>query len=355
MPRRPDTTFRIPGPPRSETTRTEGGRLRPLSAAEALERREAVERAAEAGDPEARVELARRLLSEATHWTHSRRARRLLDRVLDNPAARTSKVRARALYLKGLTLLRGQGVPRDLEAGARAVEEAAWAGVTEAEVDAARLACLGLGRTVSLEDALYWWRLAAATGNLEAQRETGRAYRDGLGTAVDFAQAARWLGLAAEKGDSAAQYESALLQLRRDNPDRDPAAARRWMKEAALSGNVDAQYRLGLFYWSGTGGSVNLRLAVRWLTRAAEGESARAAATLAGLFLTGNVFELNRLHAWILLQRAKALGDPTADATALGLKDLLDPRERSEGRKLLKRYPDTKSLLEALLPKNWKR
>ena len=104
-----------------------------------------------------------------------------------------------------------------------------------------------------------------------------------------------------------------------------------------------------------TGGSVNLRLAVRWLARAAEGESARAAATLAGLFLTGNVFELNRLHAWILLQRAKALGDPTADATALGLKDLLDPRERSEGRKLLKRCPDTKSLLEALLPKNWKR
>lgn len=101
--------------------------------------------------------------------------------------------------------------------------------------------------------------------------------------------------------------------------------------------------------------AVNLRLAVRWLARAAEGESARAAATLAGLFLTGNVFELNRLHAWILLQRAKALGDPTADATALGLKDLLDPRERSEGRKLLKRCPDTKSLLEALLPKNWKR
>ena len=41
---------------------------------------------------------------------------------------------------------------RDPETGARAVEAAAWAGVTEAEVDAARLARLGLGRNASLEE-----------------------------------------------------------------------------------------------------------------------------------------------------------------------------------------------------------
>ncbi len=315
-----------------------------MSSDEALARRLEVERLALGGDPGSKLELARRLLSEPPPSAQkNRRAVRMLEPLL-------APGFPGALHLWGLVLMRGQGKRRDLPQGAQCLYRAALAGVPAAQADYALALELGAGTAPSPEAALYWRKLAAAAGRLDCALEAGRSFRDGRGAPGNFAEAERWMRLAAEGGVAAAQYELALLHLFPQFEGRSAQSARQWMRRAASAGDARAQYRLGLFYWSGTGGRVNLRLAARALIRSAGQDFVPALEMLAQCLSTGNGLPLDRQAAWVLCRRAQKLGSGASKAEAKRLANLLDPSERTAGRRLLAAHPSTRSLLSALLP-----
>lgn len=70
----------------------------------------------------------------------------------------------------------------------------------------------GLGGGSGIRDeALRFYRLAAAQGDVEAQIELGRCYQYGAGVAQDVVEAVRYYRLAAEQGCFIAQHSLGLL------------------------------------------------------------------------------------------------------------------------------------------------
>ncbi len=58
----------------------------------------------------------------------------------------------------------------------------------------------GEGVNVDFEEAMRWFKLAAAQGNAEAQQRLGAMYAAGQGVEKDFEQAAHWYELAEKNG-----------------------------------------------------------------------------------------------------------------------------------------------------------
>jgi hypothetical protein len=77
----------------------------------------------------------------------------------------------------------------------------------------------GLGVQTNYEQALGWYRKAAALGNGEAEDNLGDMYADGLGVTRDRQQALDWYRKGAAQGNADAQR--ALDEMRQ------PAAAGR--------------------------------------------------------------------------------------------------------------------------------
>lgn len=350
MPKRPDPLFSIPQPEAFTEPVLEllGGVARPrprhLTGDEAIAALARIETQAQAGDPAAEAELARRLLTEAPNARKNRRALSLLKK---SAAARSPE----GLHLLALVHLRGQGLKKDPETGVQLLTAAALAGNRFAQADLAKALLLGVGTPINPAKALYWLRIAAAGGDTSAALSAGRMYRDGVGTYIpkNPSQAVRWLEVAAKAGVARAQYELAECLRHEGVGERDPAASRRWMREAAFSGIVEAQFRTAVACWSGDGGTVDQREAVRWLCRATEGGSARAAAMLAGLFMTGNGLPLSDEKAWILYRWAEILGDASATGMAAFLSGRLSAEAKEAGLALLARPP--RERLDILVPR----
>ena len=55
------------------------------------------------------------------------------------------------------------------------------------------------------EEAVAWYRRAAAAGDYEAMYELGKCYRWGIGVKKDLNEAIKWYGQSAEAGHSSAK------------------------------------------------------------------------------------------------------------------------------------------------------
>ena len=98
----------------------------------------------------------------------------------------------------------------------------------------------GRGVERNYDEAVDWWRKAAAQGNVQAQHGLGVQYAIGRGPG--------W-GL-----------------------DRDEAEAVRWWQMAARAGHAPAQYELGLSYIEGRGVERDRLNGLMWLLLAEAGE-----------------------------------------------------------------------------------
>jgi TPR repeat protein len=134
----------------------------------------------------------------------------------------------------------------------------------------------------SEEEALYWFRRAAARGHAPAQRLLGLAYLAGLGTPADALGARAWLECAAEQGDAEAQ-----LNLARSFGDGGTGGALYWYRRAAEQGAAKAQFTLGVMYANGQGMPRDDVLAVAWYRRAAEQGDASAQNNLGVMYANG--------------------------------------------------------------------
>jgi TPR repeat protein len=87
----------------------------------------------------------------------------------------------------------------------------------------------------NFQEALKWFRKAAAQGDPDAQNALGQMYQDGAGVKQDYAEAAKWFRLAAEHtpdfgGAGQGRNNLGLLYLNGDGVPKDLVQAYMWFR-----------------------------------------------------------------------------------------------------------------------------
>jgi uncharacterized protein len=108
------------------------------------------------------------------------------------------------------------------------------------------------------EEAVAYYRKAAAQGDAEGEYGLGSMYAAGEGVKRDPTEARKWITRAAERGHAAAINSLAQAyidgELGIDETQRNGAEALRWMHQAAESGYLPALERLAAAYRTGAYG-----------------------------------------------------------------------------------------------------
>lgn len=127
------------------------------------------------------------------------------------------------------------------------------------------------GRVVqqSLDEAAWWYRLAAEQDSAPAQYKLGTLYHQGKGVEQDYAKAANWYRKAAEKGVPEAQYNLGVIYYSGEGLAADHREAFRWFQKAAKLGVASAQHQLAIMYANGEGTPADFDKAVSWLRKSA--------------------------------------------------------------------------------------
>ncbi len=117
-------------------------------------------------------------------------------------------------------------------------------GASDAQVEMGLKFDKGLGVEVDPEEALAWYRKAAAQGNDRAMNMLGVVYFAGRGVARDYAQSLNWYKQAAEKGNANAQFNLGLMYEKGQGAAADKGEAKKWLGKAAAQGHALAKKRL---------------------------------------------------------------------------------------------------------------
>ena len=198
-----------------------------------------------------------------------------------------------AAYLLGLTLMTGDGLPSDRDAGLAWIVRAAELGDPAAARDIAGR--LRNGASIKVDETRIATALKpdADAGDVEAMRALAPMIIRGRGIKQDPAQGLAMLTRAAEKGASGAEQDLAQLYLAGAPgvPVSRPEALR-WLAASARHGNVDAMVSLGYMSMNmpiGVSSSErNLAEGFCWLMRAALLDQAQAQEKLSMMFAQGD-------------------------------------------------------------------
>jgi TPR repeat protein len=120
------------------------------------------------------------------------------------------------------------------------------------------------GHEMDVEEAAYWFNLAAENGNIAAQYNLGLLYLNGEGVETDSQKGKRLLEQAAESGNADAQNNLGMLYL-----EKDYSQAAYWFDRAARQDFPYAQYNLAVMYLDGLGVKQNKESAIFWMQKAA--------------------------------------------------------------------------------------
>ena len=86
------------------------------------------------------------------------------------------------------------------------------------------------------QEALKWYRLAAAQGDSQAQYNVAWMYFNGHGVTQDYQEALKWYRLAAAQGDSQAQYNLGSMYGNGQGVPPDYVRAHMWSNLASAVG-----------------------------------------------------------------------------------------------------------------------
>ena len=97
----------------------------------------------------------------------------------------------------------------------------------------------GKGVPQDYQEAVKWYRLAAAQGYAPAQSSLGLAYEKGQGVPQDYQEAVKWYRIAAAQGNQFAQINLAVMYTNGTGVRQDFVRAHMWftLAAAALSGD----------------------------------------------------------------------------------------------------------------------
>ncbi len=203
-------------------------------------------KAADQGDAGAALSLAR--LERRAEIPDLRAARNWYEQSSRNGSAD-------AAFELALLLERGSGgFPKEPEAAARWMQQAAEAGLTSAQLHFALMKLGGNSRSANPEEAFEWASKAAAKGHPDASAQVAFHLVTGTGCRRDAAQARVWAERSANAGSAHGQTLLGLLLLRGDGGTSDPAGARGWIEKAHSIGHPQATLELARIYRDGTVG-----------------------------------------------------------------------------------------------------
>ena len=164
------------------------------------------------------------------------------------------------------------------------------------------------------EEAVKWFRKAAAQGNAEAQYELSVSYERGIGVEQDMQSALEWLKKAAENGSPQAQWIFGEWNVYKRGPEADEALGGEYLKKAAEQGQVDAQSCLGMLFIQGNAGlPQDYAAAVHWLELAAKQDEPDAMNNLGNLYEQGLGVKQNHETAKIWYHKAAECGSFDAE------------------------------------------
>lgn len=172
---------------------------------------------------------------------------------------------------------------------------------------ASRPECRAMVSSESLSSAT-WYRRAAEQGHADAQHNWAICLVYGYGVPVNIQEALYWFRIAAQQNKHAgAQFALGVLCASDRGSARNVVEAAHWYRQAAEQGHVEAQYRIGCCYQHGTGVSPHNGLAKRWYRRAARQGHPHAQFHLAKMYLDGVLSRPpNVTKALVWLRRAAA-------------------------------------------------
>lgn len=174
-----------------------------------------------------------------------------------------------AMYNIARRYAAGNGLERDLDEARYWHVKAAEAGVAEAQFQLALLIDQEqLGFTRDAEEVQSWLRFAAMQGHLDAQLQLSERYRDGRGFEANPGKSQAWLRHAAAQGHPRARVGLASAYLNGALPHRSDNLGVAYLHDAAELGSAEHQLLLGFMYGHGLGVPQDRETADLWLRRA---------------------------------------------------------------------------------------
>ena len=128
----------------------------------------------------------------------------------------------------------------------------------------------GDGVTQDHDEAMRWYRLAAAQGWVHAMANLGSMYSSGTGVAQDDREAVAWYERAADGGLARGQRMLGYMYQTGRGVTADVAEAIRLYRLAAAQDYADAHNDLGVMYENGWGVEQDFSQAMSWFRSAAE-------------------------------------------------------------------------------------
>lgn len=183
------------------------------------------------------------------------------------------------------------------EERASALQEAAEAGLADAQALYGQILLDGAGVARDAQAGFGWFNRAAAQGHLMALNMVGRCYDLGWGTPIDKARAAECYRIAAGRGLGWAMYNYATLLTLGEGVAQDRAAALDLFRKAAALGNAKSSNYIGSFHEDGWVVERDLALAEQNYRIAAVGGDFRGQFNL-GRLLAGRG-EMDEALVWL--------------------------------------------------------
>jgi TPR repeat protein len=205
-----------------------------------------LQKAANAGDPEAQMEMGyfcevgigtAKNMEAAARW-YAR-------------AAHGGHAEAKASL--GVLYFWGTGVPEDREMAARLFREAAEKGVGIAAYQLGYMYAIGAGVPRDTASAEHWYAMGAKQHNPQAEYQLGLQFLGGSDHKVDLRKSEDLLRSSAESGFVPAMYELGLLLTRHPELAKSPGEARQFLDESAKAGLWKASEELGVLARDGNG------------------------------------------------------------------------------------------------------
>ena len=145
----------------------------------------------------------------------------------------------------------------------------AQAGDSDAQYSLALAYQEGHGTAMDIDQAIVWYKKAAAGNEPNALYTLGHMRHRGIGMKRDFVAAAKWYRAAGDNGHPKAMFNLARLYMSGLGVERSFSEGVAWIEKAANQGMFEAQWRLGEIYKSGgIGVEGDIEKAKMWYARA---------------------------------------------------------------------------------------
>lgn len=172
----------------------------------------------------------------------------------------------------GLIYEDGKGTPVDEQKAKDLYTKSAEQGYSRAMT---QLAGINF-RLQNIEQALHWYKKAAALGESGAQYHLGLLSETAVGTKLDFAEAVKYYQLSSDQGNEKAKLALARMYQYGLGVAKDQSHAADLYRELAANNNGFAQYQLAIIYADGLAGERSPQQAKQWLQQASSNGNLQA-------------------------------------------------------------------------------